>query len=203
MGKGSASKAEQAAADQQRSLQNQLTQQQLAMQQKQLGDVNAVADPMIARGGMSEAQEAAMRSLLINSLPQQFAGLQGQINNQLVSRGISGGQTGAGSGDIARQFGGLGAMEAGLQQQGLSNIELQKAAQLQGLLGLKLGIGSQYGANIGTFNQGASSALGSGVEAANNADMASTSWMGPVFGALGGIGAGAFGKGGIFGKKGS
>lgn len=200
MGKGSASKQEQAAADQQRAQQNALTQQQLSMQQKQLDSVNSVADPMIARGGMSAGQEAAMKSILMNSLPQQFNNLQGQINNNLTARGITGGQTGAGSGDVARQFGGLGAMEAGLQQQGMSNIELQKANQLQNLLGIKMGIGGQYGANVGTFNSGASAALGSGVTAANNADQAATSWMGPVFGALGSIGGAATGKGGMFGK---
>lgn len=194
MGKGSASKAEQQAADARTKSQDDLAKGQLAMQQKQLSDVNAVADPMIARGGMSAEQEAALNSILMNSLPQQFNNVQGQINNNLVARGITGGQQGAGSGDVARQFGSLGAMEAGLQQQGMSNIQLQKAAQLQGLLGLKMGVGSQYGNNVGTFNSGGSSSLNAGVTAANNADQAQTSWMGPVFGALGGVGAAFAGK---------
>ena len=203
MGKGSSSKAEQQAADARTASQDALQHEALHMQEKQLSDVNAVADPMIARGGMSAEQEAAMNSLLMNTLPQTFRNTAGQINQSLVARGISGGAGGAGSGDVARDFGQLGAMQGALQQQGLSNIQLQKAAQLQNLLGLKMGIGSQFGGNVGVFGQGASSAMNAGVNAANNADQAQTSWMGPVFGALGsigsGIGMGGFGKGGAFG----
>jgi len=48
-----------------------------------------------------------MTSLVMNNIPAQFRGIQGNINNQLVARGITGGQSGAGSGDVARQFGQL------------------------------------------------------------------------------------------------
>jgi len=120
-----------------------------------------------------------------------------------VARGITGGQN-AGSGDIARNFGQLGAMQAALQQQGAigtaETMNQQRLGLLQNDLGLKLGIANQYGGNIGTFNSGASNALNSGVTAANNVDQAATSWMGPVFGALGGLGGSLISPGGFLNK---
>jgi len=198
-GKGGHSFNEQQQADKLRQQELDLSKQQLGLQQQQIGGINAVLDPLIAQGGMSKDQQAALTSQLMNNIPQQFRGIQGQITNQLAARGISGGQF-AGSGDIARQFGGLGAMEAGLQQSGLENIQNQKAQQLFQALGTKAGIAGLYGQNTSLFNQGAIGTLGASVGAANNADQAQTSWMGPVFGGLGAIGGGAFGKGGIFGK---
>lgn len=186
--KGGASKAEQANADALRAREADLMGQSLNAQLKQLDAVNSVVDPMIAQGGMSQEQQAAMTSLLMNQLPQTFNNIQGQINQNLVARGISGGPTGAGSGDIARNFGQLGAMEGQIQQQGLANIQLQKAQQLQNLLGLKLGIGSQYGQNTQLFNQGTLGALNAGVTAANNADQASTGLWGSIIGSAAGLG---------------
>lgn len=189
--KGGASKAEQAAADQQRAMQNQLTQQQLNMQMGQLASVNKTLDPMIANGGLAPGVESAMTSQVMNNIPAQFRGVQGNINNQLVARGITGGQAGAGGGDVARQFGQLGAMQSAMQQQGLTDIQLQKQGALMGDLGLKMGIGSQFGQNVAGFNQGASSALGQGVTAANNADQASTGLWGSLIGAAGSLGSAA------------
>lgn len=183
-GKGGHSSAEQSNADQVR-------QQQFNLMQQQMQSVNSVLNPLIANGGMMPAQQQALTAIALNDIPQQFQGVAGNINNQLVARGITGGQM-AGSGDIARNFAGLGAMEAGLQQNAMSNIQLQKQQQLMSAIGMQAGM-------AGMFNQGGLSALGSGVTAANNADQASTSWMGPVFGALGSIGGAALGKGGIFG----
>lgn len=191
-GKGGHSSDEQKAADALRQQELDLSKQQLGLQQQQISGVNSILDPLIAQGGMSKEQQAALTSQLMNNIPQQFRGIQGQISNQLAARGISGGQF-AGSGDIARQFGGLGAMEAGLQQSGIENIQQQKAQQLFSALGAKMGVAGMYGQNTGLFNQGALGALGSGVTAANNADQAATSWMGPVFGALGSIGGGLAG----------
>lgn len=169
-----------------------IRQQQFDLMQKQLSGVNAVLDPLIASGGMTPQQQAAMTSIALNDIPQQFKGVQGNINEQLVARGITGGGM-AGSGDIARNFGALGAMEAGLQQQSLSNIQMQKQQQLMQALGIKSGL-------TGMFNQGGLSALSSGVTAANNADQASASFWGPLLGAVGSIGGASIGKGGIFGK---
>ena len=184
-GKGGHSSAEQSNADQ-------IRQQQFNLMQQQLQGVNNILDPLISAGGMTPQQQQSMTAIALNDIPQQFQGVQGNINNQLVARGITGGQMG-GSGDIARNFGQLGAMEAGLQQNALSNIQLQKQQQLMNALSIKGGL-------TGMFNSGGLSALGSGVTAANNADQASTSWMGPVFGALGSIGGAALGAGGALGK---
>lgn len=194
MCKGDNSKAEQAAADAQRAQQNQLMQQQLQMQMQQLQGVNSVLDPIIQAGGMSPGQESALTSLAINQLPQDFRQTQGAINQSLVARGISGGAGGAGSGDIARNFGQLGAMEDYMKGTALSNIQVQKQQQLMQALGAKMGVAGMFGQNTGLFNQGMLGSLNSGVTAANNADQAATSWMGPVFGALGSLGGAAIGK---------
>jgi len=192
--KGGHSSSEQQQADKLRTQEFELTQQQLGLQNQVLGGVSSQLNQIIQSGGMSPQQQAALTSLAMNNLPAQYAGLQGQISNQLTARGISGGQFGAGSGDIARQFGALGAMEAGQQQQALSNIQIQKQQQLMQALGMSLGVAGAYGGNVGTFNSGTIGALGAGVNAAQNADTASTSWMGPVFGALGSLGGGFLGR---------
>jgi len=192
--KGGASKAEQARADALTAQQNALMNQSLGLQQMQLGAVNTVVDPMIARGGMSADQENALTSLLTNQLGNTYRSGMGMVNQNLVARGLTGGQTGAGGGGVAGDFEQMAAMLGGQQQQGLSQIQLEKAAQLQGLLGLKMGIGSQYGANVGNFTSGMNASLGHGIEAARNADQAATSWMGPVFGALAGVGGSAITK---------
>lgn len=169
-GKGGHSSAEQSNADKVR-------QQQFNLMQQQLQSVNSILNPMIANGGMMPSQQQALTAIALNDIPQQFQGVQGNINEQLVARGITGGGM-AGSGDIARNFGQLGAMEAGLQQNALSNVQLQKQQQLMNALQIKGGM-------LGMFNQGGLSALGSGVTAANNADQAQTSAFGAMMGALG------------------
>jgi hypothetical protein len=198
--KGGASRAEQAAADQQRQAQTNLMQQQLNMQMGQLNAVNQTVDPMIAKGGLAPGVENAMTSLVMNQLPQTFNNMQGQINNSLVQRGITGGQMGAGSGDVARNYGQLGAMQAAMQQQGLGNIQLDKQNALMQDLALKMNVGQQYGQNTGLFNSGAQGALNSGVTAANNADQAATGLWGAAISGLTGLAGSAVGKGGIFGK---
>lgn len=179
---GGNSKQEMQSADAQRAQENQLMQQQLQMQMDQIAGVNSILDPIISAGGMLPSQQSALTSLALNNVPQQFNNVAGQINQNLVARGITGGSN-AGSGDIARNFAQLGAMEAGLQQQSLSQIQLQKQQQLMQALGAKMGVANLFGQNTGMFNQGAQSALGSGVSAANNADQASTSMWGSILGA--------------------
>lgn len=177
--KGGHSSAEQSNADQ-------IRQQQFNLMQQQLQGVNKILDPLIAAGGMTPQQQQAMTAIALNDIPQQFQGVQGNINNQLVARGMTGGQM-AGSGDVARSFGQLGAMEAGLQQNALSNIQLQKQQQLMNALSIKGGL-------TGMFNSGGLSALNSGVTAANNADQAQTSFMGSLLGAVGSLGTAGIGK---------
>lgn len=178
-GKGSHSSQEQSNADA-------IRQQQFNLMQQQLQGVNAVLNPLIAAGGMTGPQQSALTSIALNDIPQQFRGVQGNINEQLVARGITGGSM-AGSGDVARNFAGLGAMEAGLQQQDLSNIQIQKQQQLMQALGIKSGL-------TGLFNQGGLGALQSGVNAAGNADQAQSSFWGPLLGAAGSLGSAGIGK---------
>jgi hypothetical protein len=195
--KGGNSQTEMTQSNQQLNLQNSLAQQQLQQQNQmlsmakgQIGMVNPSLQAIIANGGMLPQQEAAMRSLAINQLPQQYNSLVGQINNQLVQRGVTGGFN-AGSGDIARQFGSLGAQEAGQELQSLEGIQLAKGQGLFNAMNTALGtagaygsLGAQSGANVGTFNSGASSSLGSGVTSAGNADQNQTGFWGGLFGAL-------------------
>ena len=189
--KGDHSSQEQAAADQQRQMENQMAQQQLALQTKQLNSVNSTVDPMIANGGLTPEMKSALQANLVNKLGSNFQNMMVNLNQNLVARGLTGGTTGAGGGGVAGGFGALYSALAGQQQQGQFDIANMQNSSLMNELGLKLGIGSQFGGNVGLFNQGASSALGSGVTAANNADQAQTSWMGPLFGALGSIGGAA------------
>jgi hypothetical protein len=195
-GKGGHSFSEQQSADALRGQEFGLTRQQLGLQNSVLGGVNSQLQSLIANGGMSPGQQAALTSLATNNLPAQYRGIQGQITNQLTARGISGGQFGSGSGDIARNFGSLFSAQAGQQQQALSNIQLAKQQQLMQALGMQMGVAGGYSGNVNAFNSGTIGALGSGVTAANNADIASTSWMGPVFGALGAVGGGFANRGG-------
>lgn len=176
-------------------------QQQLAMQMNQINSVNSVLDPIIANGGMSPSQQAAMQSLVLNSLPQQMNNAVGQLNQNLVARGITGG-TNAGGGLAAQGFGQLAAMEGALQQQGLSNIQVQKGQQLMQALGAKMGVANMFGNNVSGFNAGGLGALNSGVTAAHNADQAQSGLFGSLIGAGLGLGSKALGNwnpGGLFG----
>lgn len=221
--KGGASKTEQQAADQQRTQENQLTKQQLDLQMKQLGmqqnqlnSVNAAVDPTIQQilggntPGVLQPLQSALTASYMNQLPNTYRNAIGNINQNLVARGLSGGQN-AGGGGIGQDFGYMTAMLGQEQQAGAINTaETMSQANLgllQNDLGLKLGVANQfggmagqYGANVGGFNQGALGALGQGVQAARNVDEAQTSWMGPVFGAIGSLGGAAIGPGGWLGK---
>lgn len=189
--KGDHSQTEQNNADSQRNMENQLMQQQLQMQQGQLGAVNKVVDPMIANGGLTPQMQAALQANLTNKLGGNYQQMMGNLNQNLVARGLTGGATGAGGGGVGAGFGALYSSLAGQQQQGTFDIANMQNSALLNELGVKMGIGSQYGGNAGMFNQGAGQALGQGVQAAYNADQAQTSWMGPVFGALGSLGGAA------------
>ena len=166
-----------------------LQQQQLALQQGQFNQVNPTLQAMIQNGGLTPQALAALQAQTINALPNQFNQLYGQVGQELTARGVTGGQM-AGGGDIARQFGSLGAQEAGLAQQGQFNIAQLQQQGLLGALGTSLGIGQQYGGNVGTFGSGASAAGGSATSAANAATQATTGLWGSLFGALGSVGGG-------------
>lgn len=166
--------------NQQMQLQNSLQQQQLGMQQGQINQVNPTLRAMIANGGLTPQALAALQANTINQLPQQYNQLYGNLSNQLVQRGITGGDN-AGSGDIARNFGALGAQEAGQAQQGQFNIANLQQQGLMGALQTSLGVGGQYGQNIGTFGSGANSAGSSATSAAETANQSS---FGNIFGSI-------------------
>lgn len=158
-------------------------QQQLALQQAQFNMVDPSIQKIIANGGLSPEATAALTSNAMNTLPNTYKDLYGQLSQQLVARGVTGGQN-AGGGDIARQFGSLGAQEAGQQSQLLSQIPLMKEQGLYQAFNTALGVGNQFGQNVGTFGAGASNAGQSATSAANAATQASTGFWGSLFGAL-------------------
>lgn len=201
--KGDSSKAEQQRADNIQQQDLAIQQQQLNAQLAQLQGVNAAVDPIISSiiSGQTPTVLAPLESSLtasyMNLLPATYRAGMAQINNNLVARGLTGG-TNAGGGGVAGNFGALTAALAAQQQQGATDtaqaLNAQKLQLLGNSLNAKMGLASQYGQNVGTFGSGVTGALNAGVQAAGNADAAATSWMGPVFGALGGT---SFGKGGF------
>lgn len=143
---------------------------------EQLAITNPTLKQIIANGGMLPQQEAAMNSLAMNTLPKAYQDLYGSLSNSLVARGVTGGQN-AGGGEIARQFGALGAEEASQQANLLSAIQVQKGNQLQSALGL--------GQNpISPFIGGGSSAGSTATQAAQAQAQASSGLWGSLFGAL-------------------
>ncbi len=191
--KGGNSQQEMQKANQLSLQQMQLMRDQFMQQQKQLNMVNPALNTIIQNGGMLPQQEAAMRTQATQGLGQQYQALQGQLGQQLAARGITGGQM-AGSGDIARNYGQLGAMEAGQQSDLLNQIQLSKGQQLQSALSLGLGEGGMFGSQAVSLGSQGVSALGSGVTAANNADQASTGFWGSLVGGLAGMGGSAITK---------
>lgn len=191
--KGGNSQAEMNRANNISSQQLAMQQQQLALQQKQLGMVNPSLQQIIGNGGMLPAQQAAMTSLAMNSLPQTYNNAIGQINQNLVARGISGGNM-AGGGGAAQEYGALYSQMGNQQQNMLENIQLAKGQGLENALNTALGIGGMYGSQaMGFGNQGVS-ALGSGVQAAQNADQNQTGFWGSLIGGLAGVGGSAISK---------
>jgi|SRR5215472_883993 len=185
--KGGNSKAEMQQANQLSQQQLALQQQQFNLQKQQLGMVNPSLNAIIQNGGMLPAQQAAMTSQALNSLPQQYSQMYGALSNTLAARGITGGEN-AGAGALARSFGSLGAQEAGQQSQMLENIQLAKGQNLMNALGMGLGEGQMYGQQAGTAGSQGVNALGIGQQAAKSADEASTSFWGSMIGGLAGLG---------------
>lgn len=164
-----------------------IMQQQLALQTNQLNMVNPSLQAIIQNGGMLPQQEAAMRTQAMQGLGQQYSNLTGQLSSQLAARGITGGQN-AGGGQIASQFGQLGALEAGQQSDLLNQIQLAKGQGLQNAIGLGLGEGQMFGSQALGFGGQGVSALGIGQQAANAADQAQTGFFGSLIGGLAGLG---------------
>src|ERR1700747_2098185 len=190
LAKGGNSQAEMDRANQLSQGQLDIMRQQLGLQAQQLGMVNPALNAIIQSGGMLPAQEAAMRTQAMQGLGQQYQNLQGQIGAQLQARGITGGQF-AGGGDIARNFGQLGAMEAGQQSDLLNQIQLAKGQGLMQAIGTGLGEAQMFGSQgLGFGGQGVN-ALGIGAQSAQAADQAQTGFFGSLIGGLAGLGGSA------------
>lgn len=177
-------------------LQNQLQQQQLT-QQKAIRDqiMGSVGKYLSGAGeGFDPQQLAIMQSQFLNQNSQNFNQAGGQVLSSLRARGVAGGDMAAG-GDFTRGMEALQGARASSQSQGILGTNL---ANLQQALTNKFnaasvsaGQSAQLGSNIGTFGQGASSALSSYVTAAN-----SSPFMNMLGSALG-AGIGAIGTAGI------
>jgi hypothetical protein len=96
--------------------------------------------------GIAGQEKAALTAQAINSLPQQYQNLLGQMNNQLAQRGITGGQF-AGGGQIAQGYGQLGQALGNQQANLLTNVQMQDAAN-------RSGIAQLYGQNMMGIEQG-------------------------------------------------
>ena len=193
LAKGGNSKQEMNRADQLQQQQLDLQNRMFGLQQQQIGMVNPTIQSIIQQGGLTPQAEAAMRTQALQGLGQQYAGMEGQLAQQLAARGITGGNM-AGGGQIASQFGQLGAMEAGQQSNLLNNIQLAKQQGLYQAMGTALGIGSQYGSQATAAGGQSVGALGAGVNAAQSADQATTGFWGSLMGGLAGLGSAGIGK---------
>lgn len=189
--KGGNSQQEMQQANQVSQQQLQLQQQQLKMQQQQLAMVNPSLQAIIANGGMLPAQQAAMTSAAMQQTGQGFQNAVGAINQNLVARGLTGGNM-AGGGGVGQDYGALYQGLLGQQASSLQNIQLAKGQGLMQALGTGLGEAQMYGSQGMTAGGQGVSALGAGVQAAQAADQASTGFWGSLIGGLTGMAGQAF-----------
>jgi len=181
---------------------NQITSQELGNQTTALGQqqqatnmVNPSLQSIIQNQGMLPQLQAAMTSQAMNSLPQQYQQLYGNLSNTLTARGITGGQN-AGAGALAQSFGMLGAQEAGQQSQLLNQIQLAKGQNLNNALGMAMGEGQMYGNQALGFGNTAANTLGTGMQGSIAQDQMQTALMGSLIGGLTNMG-GSFATGGL------
>jgi hypothetical protein len=171
----------------------QIMQSQLAQQKAQLAMVNPSIQSIIQNGGMLPAQQAAMTSAAMAQTGQQENQAIGSINQNLVARGLTGGDM-AGGGGVAQNFGALQQGLLGQQAQNLQNIQMAKGQGLQNAIGLGLGEGQMFGQQaLGFGSQGVSS-LGIGQQAAGQADANQTGFWGSLVGGLAGMGGSYLGR---------
>lgn len=175
-------------------------------QQGVLGYLNS----MLQSGGDTPATQA-LQAGAINTAGNTYRNALGQFNQVNARYGLTGGQN-AGGGGLGQNFGALQSALGGqlqdvnTQMAGMKNQNYLGA--LSGLTGITnnlLGMGQGFGNSAIGFGNASVGSLGQGVTAAHNVDQAQTSWMGPVFGALGSLGGGFLtgaGKG-MFGGGGS
>jgi hypothetical protein len=152
-------------------LQNQLTQQQL-QRENSLQDFikNNLSQYLTGNQGFSPEQLALMKSQFLNSNDAAFNNAGEGVRSALVSRGVGNGQLPVG-GDFVRGIAGLEGAKASAQSQGLMGIDLSNLQQALNnkfnTASLLNGQGAMLANNVGTFNSGASNALNTYVQAAN------------------------------------
>lgn len=156
------------------------------------GSLMSYLSPILQSGGVTPAT-AALQAQGINTAGDTYRNAMGQFNQINARYGLTGGDN-AGGGGIGQNFGALQAALGGQLQGVNTNVAQLQGQNFNSALGTLGGItNTLFGAGQGWGQQG----LGfgnQGVTAANNADQAQTSWMGPVFGALGSLGSAGIGK---------
>lgn len=184
--------------------QNQLQQQQQASQNQLLQQNNAALSPYLTGNqGFTPQQMAALNSQALDQNALQFNGATQQANAELAARGEGLGNT-PGSGVAATGYGNLQAAKAGDLADALRTVTLNNAQQ--GLANkfnaasILSGNAQTYAGNVGTYGQGASSALNNLTQAQANTwqsqlGKAAGQGLGGALGAFGGgFGAGAAGQ---------
>lgn len=146
--------------------------------QSGIGQLNSMLNARGLTGGMNAGGGGIGQGFgqLLQAQGQQQQQAIGNVQNigynqlqNAIGQGL--GMFGQGAG-MYNSGAGLFGSGAGLYGQAVGNIG--NIAQL-------------YSGLTGTFNQGGANYMNAGVQSANNADQAQTSWMGPVFGAVGAV----------------
>jgi hypothetical protein len=176
--------------------QNQMQQQQQASQNQLLQQNNTALSPYLTGNqGFTPQQLSAMNSQALDQNALQYNGAAQSANSELAARGEGLGNT-PGSGVAATGYGNLQAAKAGNLSNSLQTITLNNAQQ--GLANkfnaasVLSGNAQTYAGNVGTYGQGASSALNNLTSAQANTWQ---SQFGKALGAAAGGAAGAFGAG--------
>jgi len=193
-GGGGQSKAAAARADYLERERTRIANEQLAMQRKTMEGISGGVDQFLSPEGMGfdPATMAALNSQALESVPAQFEDARKQLMSSMLARGGAGGALPVG-GDYLRNLSqlhvGREGLKANLLRENLIKNALLKLQNRFSAANVKLGVGSQF--DPSTFVQGGSSALGSRVTAAQNAETAAFAPWGALIGAAGSA-AGSF-----------
>lgn len=176
--------------------QNQQQQQQQASQNQLLQQNNTALSPYLTGNqGFTPQQMSALNSQALDQNALQFNGATQQANSELAARGEGLGNT-PGSGVAATGYGNLQAAKAGDLADSLRTVTLNNAQQ--GLANkfnaasVLSGNAQTYAGNVGTYGQGANSALNNLTSAQANTWQ---SQFGKALGNAAGSAAGAFAGG--------
>lgn len=191
-------------ANQQRQQELNMQTQAFNTQQQQLSQLKQAFSPYLnGTQGFDPAMLSSMTSQFLNNNNQSFNDAGAQVRSALAARGAGSGQLPVG-GDYVRGIAGLQGAKASSQSQGLLGINVQNAMQA---LNNQFNAGNILSGNAATLTgtqgvagSGASSALGSYIQAANTGF--GSSFANAFGGALGaGLGAGVTGGAGTAASK--